>query len=167
MGTMVADLLALARVSRGGWETAPVSLEDALEEAVANLRAELDESRAEVSWDDLPVVEGDRAQLVRLFQNLLGNAIKYRGEDAPRVHVAVTREEPPEISVRDNGAGFDPDQAQRIFEPFDRLDRGNECPGTGLGLAICRRITERHGGRIEAEGRPGQGATFRVTLRSP
>ena len=114
----------------------------------------------------MPTLRVDRGQMVRLFQNLIGNAVKYRKPNiAPTVHIsAEQREAEWVISIRDNGIGFDPEHASTIFEPFKRLHTAEEYPGTGVGLAICRRIVQAQGGRIWAESAPGEGATFFFTL---
>jgi light-regulated signal transduction histidine kinase (bacteriophytochrome) len=121
---------------------------------------------AVITHDPLPTVQADRSQIVRLFQNLIGNALKYRKTgEAVKIHIAA---EPQGtewiISIRDNGIGFDPKEASAIFAPFKRLHTSNEYPGTGVGLAICRRIVEAHGGPIWAESEPGVGSTFFFTL---
>jgi light-regulated signal transduction histidine kinase (bacteriophytochrome) len=114
----------------------------------------------------MPTIPVDRGQMVRLFQNLIGNALKYRKPgQTPKIHVsAEQRDEEWVISVQDNGIGFDPQFAPRIFAPFKRLHQPDEYPGTGVGLAICKRIVESHGGRIWAESKLGEGAVFRFTL---
>ena len=107
----------------------------------------------------------DHIQLVQLYQNLIANAIKFRGEQAPEVHLGAERDgDMWRLSVADNGIGIAPEQTERIFAIFQRLHSASEYPGTGIGLAVCRRIVERHGGEIRVESRPGQGATFHFTL---
>ncbi len=165
MQTLINDLLAYSRVGLRGkpFERTPTA--DVLEQALAGLQIALQEQAALVTHDNLPVVAGDASQLVQLFQNLIGNAIKFRGEAPPRVHVSA-RDAGREwvFAVRDNGIGFDPQFAERIFVIFQRLHTRAEYPGTGIGLAICKKIVERHGGRIWVESRTGEGATFYFTL---
>ena len=137
----------------------------ALEQALSNLRKALEASSAEVTYDPLPVVMGDAAQLTSLFQNLIGNAIKFRGTESLKIHISAHPKEKEWIfSVRDNGIGIDPKQAERIFVIFQRLHTRQEYPGTGIGLAICKRIVERHGGRIWVESEPEKGASFYFTI---
>ncbi|MBF8285996.1 MAG: PAS sensor protein, partial [Anaerolineales bacterium] len=165
MQTLINDLLTYSRVGMRGkpFERAPTA--DVLGQALASLQVALQEQAALVTNDDLPVVVGDASQLVQLFQNLIGNAIKFRGEAPPRVHVSA-RDAGREwvFSVRDNGIGFSPQFAERIFVIFQRLHTKAEYPGTGIGLAICKKIVERHGGRIWVESQPGEGTTFYFTL---
>jgi PAS domain S-box-containing protein len=165
MQTLINDLLTYSRVGMRGkpFERAPTA--DVLGQALASLQVALQEQAALVTNDDLPVVVGDASQLIQLFQNLIGNAIKFRGEAPPRVHVSA-RDAGREwvFSVRDNGIGFSPQFAERIFVIFQRLHTKAEYPGTGIGLAICKKIVERHGGRIWVESQPGEGATFYFTL---
>ena len=117
-----------------------------------------------VSNDELPVVNADETQLIQVFQNLIGNALKFRGGEAPRVHVSVERRSGDWLfSVRDNGIGIAREFHPRLFQIFERL-HGKDVPGTGIGLALCKRIVERHGGTIWVESEEGQGATFRFTL---
>jgi len=121
--------------------------------------------RAEVTFDELPEVDADPTQLIQLFQNLVGNALKFCNEKSPRVHVGVEKTgEGWCFSVKDDGIGIDPKHAERIFAPFERLHGRHEYPGTGIGLAICKKIAERHGGRIWVESKAGEGATFRFTM---
>lgn len=133
--------------------------------ALANLRAAIEASGAIITHDPLPVLEGDDAQLVQLLQNLIGNALKFRRAETPRVHVsAAQRGDYWEISVRDNGIGIEPQYFERIFLMFQRLHDRGQYPGTGIGLAICKKVVDRHGGRIWVESVPGEGCTFRFTL---
>ena len=165
MHALINGLLAYSRVDRGEAPQEPVDASAALAEALEYLRPKLVEAGAEVVSEPLPAVLGDRLQLVQLFQNLVGNAIKYRGELAPLIHIAAVRDgERWRITIRDNGIGIDPMYHERIFEIFQRLHTRAEYPGTGIGLAICKKIVERHGGRLWVESIKGQGATFCFTL---
>jgi PAS domain S-box-containing protein len=165
MQRLISDLLAYSRVGTRVKTPAPTPGDAALERAIANLRIALEESGATVTHDPLPTILVDEGQLVQLFQNLIGNAIKYRGEGPPRVHVGARRDGVEwHFAVRDNGIGIDPQYAERIFEIFQRLHTRDEYPGTGIGLAICKKIVERHSGRIWVESRSGMGATFHFTI---
>jgi len=165
MKQLIEDLLAYSRVGTKGKEFRPVALEAPLKRAITNLRAAIEESGAAVTWDPLPSVEADEAQLAQLFQNLLGNALKFRGPSVPRVHVgAVERESEWQIQVADNGIGIEPQYFERIFMVFQRLHAMGDYPGTGIGLAICRKVVERHGGRIWVESKLGEGSRFIFTL---
>jgi signal transduction histidine kinase len=167
MQRLIDELLAYSRVSTRGRELVPCSTEAVLQAALANLRASIEESDAEVTHGALPAVQGDEAQLVQLFQNLIGNAVKFRGAEAPRIHVSAERDgDGWRFAVRDNGIGIDPEYADRIFVLFQRLHQRERYEGTGIGLAICKKIVERHGGRIWVESRDGAGATFFFTLRA-
>ncbi len=164
MKLLLKDLL---EYSRAGSESKPGEISDCagvLEDAVANLRTAIAESGAEVVWDELPVVIADGVQLAQLFQNLIGNAVKFRGTEAPRIRVEALRQDGMWLfSVRDNGLGIEERHAERIFTIFQRLHSREEYPGSGIGLAICRKIVDRHGGRIWVESRPGEGSTFYFT----
>ena len=165
MKQMIADLLAYSRVGKNGKEIVAVACEAALDRACADLRASITEAAAEIGHGPLPTLQGDFGQIVRLFQNLLGNAIKFRGKASPRVHVSAERNgEEWVFSVRDNGIGLDQQFADRIFMVFQRLHAREDYPGTGIGLAIARKIVEHRGGRIWVESEPGKGATFRFTV---
>jgi PAS domain S-box-containing protein len=164
MQRLINDLLAYSRVNTQGKVPKPVDSHVALGHALANLAAAIEEQQAMVSNDDLPVVSADETQLVQVFQNLIANALKFRGGEAPRVHVSAERREGEWIfSVRDNGIGIAHEFHPRLFQIFQRL-HGKDVPGTGIGLALCKRIVERHGGVIWVESEEGQGATFRFTL---
>ena len=165
MQNLINDLLAYSRVGTRGREFAPTDSSAVLDGALANLRAALEESGARVTHDSLPTVVADEVQLGQVFQNLVGNAVKFRGDQPPRVHVSAQREESAWVfSVRDNGIGIPPGHAERIFVIFQRLQGRNEYPGTGIGLAICKRAVERHGGLIWVESTPDEGSAFFFTI---
>jgi PAS domain S-box-containing protein len=164
MKQLIEDLLAYSRVGKHGKELQKVAVQAALAHALDNLKAALAESGGAVTHDALPSVLGDELQLAQVFQNLIGNALKFRGKDAPRIHVEVKDGTSWEIAVKDNGIGIDPKYFERVFQIFQRLHAMGEYPGTGIGLAICKKVVERHGGRIWVESQPGAGSTFRFTL---
>lgn len=165
MQALIRDLLRFSRVGTRNHPLEPTDCERALITSLAHLVTAIEESEAEVTYDGLPTVMGDQRQLVQLFQNTVGNALKFRGERPPRVHIgAEERGESWVISVRDNGIGIDPQYQKRIFGIFERLHGRHDYPGTGIGLAICTRIIERHGGEIWVESEPGEGSTFNFTL---
>jgi len=125
----------------------------------------IEESGAVITQDPLPMVLGDEVQLIQLFQNLVANAIKFRGQEAPQIHVcAESREQEWVFAIKDNGIGIAPEHQERIFSIFQRLHHRSEYPGTGIGLAICKKIVERHGGRIWMESQPGKGSTFYFSI---
>jgi PAS domain S-box-containing protein len=165
MQGLIHDLLAYSRVESHGKDFVPTDCTTVFGHALANLQMAVIESGAVVTHDPLPTVQGDGVQLIQVFQNLVGNGLKFRDSRPPRVHVAA-EQRPSEwvFSVKDNGIGIDPQYAHRIFEVFQRLHNRTEYPGSGIGLAITKRIVERHGGRIWVESRPHQGATFFFTL---
>ena len=165
MQMLIDDLLAYSRVGTHGRPFEPTDLEQVLAAVEGNFRTLIRESGAVLTHDRLPVVSADFSQMTQLFQNLVGNAMKFRGKDAPRVHVGVrSTGGVHEFRVSDNGIGIGAEHFARIFVIFQRLHGPSEYPGTGIGLAICKRIVERHGGRIWVEAEPGKGATFRFTL---
>jgi light-regulated signal transduction histidine kinase (bacteriophytochrome) len=136
----------------------------ALAEALLNLQAIIVQSGAIVTSDPLPTVVAEEISLMQLFQNLISNSIKYRGEETPRIHVSAERHaEGWLFAVRDNGIGIDPEDVDRVFGMFKRL-HGSEIPGTGIGLALCKKVVERRGGRIWVESETGRGATFKFTI---
>ena len=161
MQTLLHDLLEYSRVGTRGKPSSLVNCEHIVEQAMANLKIAIEECGASVSYDVLPTIMGDEGQLVRLFQNLIGNAIKFRQEEAPQVYIsAQRRNNMVTFSVKDNGIGIDRQHSQSIFEIFRRLHTKEEYPGTGMGLAICKKIVERHGGHISVQSQLGQGSTF-------
>ena len=165
MQTLINDLLAYSRVGMRSQPLAPTDSHSALGEAIRNLVVMIEENHAIVTNDDLPTVRADASQLVLVFQNLLANAIKFRREDLPRVHVSAQDHGREWVfSVQDNGIGIAPQHAKRVFVIFQRLHTREEYPGTGIGLAVCQRIVERHGGKIWFESEPGKGATFFFTM---
>jgi signal transduction histidine kinase len=164
MGRLVEDLLTFAQLSTRPTVLSAQDADVMLETAIYNLAAKINESGAIVTHDPLPRVMADQMQIVQVFQNLISNAIKYRSAAAPRIHVSAEQNGPDwTIAVKDNGIGFQQEYAERIFGLFKRL-HGREVPGTGIGLANCRKILDRHGGRIWAVSEDGCGATFYFTL---
>jgi len=165
MQQLIEDLLSFSRVGTHGDAFGTVSLRTALADALRNVQQAVEESGAEVTVDQLPTITADQFQLTQLFQNLVGNAIKYRSATAPRVSVRAERRDGLwEIAVRDNGIGIPVEARERVFQIFQRLHTRTDYPGTGVGLALCRRIVERHGGRIWIAPTDGAGTEFRFTL---
>src|SRR6185295_13391455 len=166
MNDLVRDLLAYARLTTEKERPSSIAMDEDLEAALTHLESTIEESGGTVTHDPMPTVQADRGQMVRLFQNLVSNALKYRKrDDPPKVHIGAQQQgQEWVISIRDNGIGFDPKYASTIFGPFKRLHTAEEYPGTGVGLAICRRIVQSLGGRIWAESQPGEGSTFFFTL---
>jgi PAS domain S-box-containing protein len=165
MQRLIQDLLAYSRVGTKGKELLNTSSEIALQTALSNLRGAIEESGALITHDPLPNVLADETQLIQLFQNLVGNAIKYQNPGTPKIHVAALNGgKQYRFSVKDNGLGIDPQYFERIFGMFQRLHKREEFAGTGIGLAICKKIVERHGGQISVDSQPGQGSTFRFAL---
>jgi light-regulated signal transduction histidine kinase (bacteriophytochrome) len=165
MQTLIQDLIVYSRVDSQARPFELVSMTKVFDQAVALIDTSIKESGAELSHDDLPDVMGDNSQLVQLLQNLIYNAIVYRGNKTPRIHISAKSNGHEWIfAVQDNGIGIHPKHQQRIFEIFQRLHNQQEYPGTGIGLAICRRIVHRHGGRMWVESEPEKGSTFYFTI---
>jgi light-regulated signal transduction histidine kinase (bacteriophytochrome) len=181
MQQLINDLLAYSRVDTRGKAFVRTDCEAVLEQTLDNLQIAIEESGAAITHDHLPTLLADEGQLVQLFQNLISNALKFHGPEPPRIHVsarlqpaetgplsAIGHAERPSahwlFAIRDNGIGLDPQFAERIFIIFQRLHTRVEHPGTGIGLAICKKIVERHGGRIWVDSAPGQGTTFYFTI---
>jgi two-component system, chemotaxis family, sensor kinase Cph1 len=165
MKTLISDLLSYSRVGTRGKEFTLIDCEDVLARVFTSLQVSIEENKAKVTHDPLPKVMADDAQLESLFQNLIGNAIKFHGQKPPMIHVGVKKDEKNWVfSVSDNGIGIDPQFFERLFIIFQRLHNREEYPGTGIGLAISKRIVERHNGRIWIESQPKKGSTFFFTL---
>lgn len=167
MRALLNGLLDYSRVGTHGKPFKLTYCEDVLDQAMTNLKVAIEESGALVNHDYLPMLIADEVQLVQLFQNLIGNSIKFCSQKPPRIHVSAEKKGNQWVfSVRDNGIGIDPQYAQRIFEMFKRLHTKEEYPGTGMGLAICKKIVERHGGYIWIHSQPEEGSTFYFTIRA-
>ena len=165
MKTLINDLLSFSRVETKGKPLEKMESEAALKAATTNLKYLIEDSGAVVTSEALPEIMADKIQIVQLFQNLIANAIKYRNEDTPRIHIAAIQTNDEWVfSVKDNGIGIDPQFFDRIFIIFQQLHGKGEDKGTGIGLAICKKIVERHGGRIWVESEPNKGTTFYFTL---
>ncbi|MEJ5199687.1 MAG: ATP-binding protein, partial [Anaerolineae bacterium] len=186
MQQLIFDLLAFSRVGTRGRPFEPTDCEEVLAYVERSLGDEIEEAGAQITHDPLPTVMADRAQLVQVFSHLIFNALKFRSAAPPAVHISAVRRpitagppagdvlpspppagRPPEewlFSVRDNGIGIEPQYRDYIFDAFRRLHTRRHYQGTGIGLAICRKIVERHGGRIWVESEPGKGSTFYFTL---
>ena len=167
MRNMIEDLLAYSRIDTHGEPFEPVDCGAVVDRTLENLHVAVEETDATVEVGDLPTVPGDENQLLQLFQNLVENAIKYRGDDPPTIEISAERLDGAwRFSVADDGIGMEPDDTERIFEIFNRLHGVGEYDGTGIGLSLCQRIVERHGGEIRVESEPGEGSTFSFTLSS-
>jgi light-regulated signal transduction histidine kinase (bacteriophytochrome) len=165
MQQLINDLLLYAKLNDRSQDKVPVQLNDALNLALANLSSAIAQSHADITFDNLPDVLAYKGQMPQLFQNLVGNALKFRADRTPVIHIGVSQT-PQEwvIAVKDNGIGIDQRHVERVFKLFQRLHGREEFSGTGIGLALCQRIVERHGGRIWLESEPGQGSTFYFSL---
>jgi PAS domain S-box-containing protein len=168
MRALIDAMLDYSRAGRHTHRPEPVDLGALVDDTTASLAAQVAEAGATITHDELPVVTGDAQQLAQLLQNLVSNAVKFRGEEDPHVHVAGRRENGGwHLEVRDNGIGVDERHRKQIFAMFERLHSRADFPGTGIGLALCAKIAERHGGRIWVDSEAGRGSTFHVTLRDP
>lgn len=168
MQQFIKDLLALSRVGSSGRPFKLTDCESVLKQSLSNLEVAIEESGTKITHEPLPEVMADNLQLVQLFQNLISNAIKFRGKEPPLIHISVRKERNEWVfSVQDNGIGIDKPHHGRIFEIFHRLHTREEYPGTGFGLAICKKIVQRHNGRIWVKSELGKGATFYFTLPAP
>ena len=165
MQTLIRDLLSYSRVTTRGQSMRVTQADAACNDAVQNLTQAIVESKGVVTVASLPCVMADGMQLTQVFQNLIGNAIKYRDQRQPEIRVSATPQGPFALfSVEDNGIGIEPQYFERIFQMFQRLHTIKEYSGTGIGLALCRKIVERHGGRIWVESHPGGGSKFMFTM---
>jgi light-regulated signal transduction histidine kinase (bacteriophytochrome) len=165
MKVMINDLLAYSRVGTKGKPFAPTDTMKVMQDVLSDLELTIRDNDARITFDALPVVTADESQLQQLFRNLIGNAIKYRGQEPPQIHVsAQQRRRAWRFGVQDNGIGMEDRFFERIFHIFQRLHGPGRYNGTGIGLAICKKIVERHGGAIEVESTPGQGSTFYFTI---
>jgi light-regulated signal transduction histidine kinase (bacteriophytochrome) len=166
MRALIDNLLSFSRAQGSALVLRSTEMGSVVDATLSNLRSSIEESGAKITYDGLPRVTVDGARFVQVFQNLVGNGIKYRRPGTtPHVHISAVRQSPKEwlFTVEDNGAGFEPRYGEQIFGLFKRL-HGKEIPGTGIGLAICRKIVEAHGGRIWATSTPGVGSRFQFTI---
>ncbi len=165
MQTLIEDLLTYSRVGTRGKPFKPSDCEDILNKVLANLKLAIEDNSAVVTYDSLPTVIADASQLVQLLQNLIGNAIKFSGDNPQHVHISAKQKgDEWEFLVADNGIGIEPEYYDRIFVIFQRLHGRDEYSGTGIGLAVCKKIVERHSGQIWVESEPGKGTTFFFTI---
>jgi PAS domain S-box-containing protein len=165
MERLIGDVLAYTQVENQAISLELVNCQDVFQEALSNLQAVIIENGAEITSETLPTVQSNRTQMMQLFQNLLDNAMKYRGVSPPRIHVSCEQGEGQwTFSIRDNGIGMDAEHLHRVFDAFHRLHADGVFPGTGIGLSICRGIVERHGGRIWVESEKGRGSVFKFAI---
>jgi light-regulated signal transduction histidine kinase (bacteriophytochrome) len=164
MEMLLKDLLTYSQTGADVGPSQPVEFEPVMRKVLLNLQASIEQNDAIVSWESLPTVQAHEVRLVQLLQNIIGNAIKYRSKEPPKIRIAAERREADWLFlVEDNGIGIEPEYAPQIFGIFKRL-HGQNYPGTGIGLAICQRIVERYNGRIWVESKPGEGSKFFFTL---
>jgi chemotaxis family two-component system sensor kinase Cph1 len=165
MRTLIRDLLLYSHASRAEISFEPTNVAAVMSDTLSRLENAIRDNEAFVTYDPLPTVMANATQMSQLLQNLVDNAVKYRSTRPPRVHVSARQQNSEWVfSIADNGIGIDLQYAEKIFIMFQRLHTREEYPGTGIGLAICKKIVERHGGRIWVESEPGKGATFFFTL---
>ena len=162
---MINDLLIYSQVNSKRRKSSSVKLETVLEETLTNLKVAIDENNVIITHDPLPIIHGNEQSMIQLFQNLIGNAIKYRSEETPKIHISVKKEDKQYLfSIKDNGIGIDPKHLEKIFTIFQRLHSDREYEGTGIGLAIAQKIVHQHSGQIWAESEQGKGSTFYFTI---
>jgi len=165
MRQLINDLLVFSRVETKGGQFVPTDCELVLGEVLSNLKASIEASEARITHDPMPMIKADKVQLSQVFQNLIGNAIKFKGKNAPVIHIGVNEQNDDWLfSVKDNGIGFDPEFSEKVFIIFQRLHTREEYPGTGIGLSLCKKIIERHGGKIWVDSAPEKGSTFNFTI---
>lgn len=165
MKALINDLLTFSRVGTHGKPFESINCTTVVERAIVNLKVAIEENQATITYPVLPEVMGDANQLTQLFQNLIGNAIKFHGDAPPIIHISVEEQAQDWLFfVQDNGIGIEPDYAEQIFVIFQRLHSRADYSGTGIGLAVCKKIVERHGGRIWVQSELGKGSTFCFTL---
>lgn len=165
METLINDLLAYSRVDTQGKPFEPVDCSSVFDQVVGDLQVDIGQLEATVTRSALPTLMADGSQMAQLFQNLISNAIKFQGDEPPRVHMSVEQKDNEYLfAVRDNGIGIEPQHAERIFVMFQRLHTHEEYPGSGMGSAICKKIVERHGGNIWVKSQLGEGSTFYFTI---
>ena len=165
MQLLIKDLLTLSRVDIRGKEFKPIDINNALRQVINDLHTVIIDNKAKITQEELPIVKADEQQIKQLFQNLIENAIKFRSKDTPEIHIGFEEDEKEFIlRIRDNGIGIDPQFSKKIFVVFQRLHPKDKFPGTGIGLAICKKIVERHGGRIWFDSKIGKGSTFYFSI---
>jgi signal transduction histidine kinase len=165
MEDLIKDLLEYSQLGVKAEKAVPTDCSLIVQEVIGNLKASLEENHAVLTHDAMPTITADPSQMISLFQNLIDNAIKFRGEERPRIHISAERKEEGWVfSVRDNGIGIDSEDSEKIFGMFQRLHSSAAYPGTGIGLATCRKIVESHGGKIWVDSEPGKGSTFYFTI---
>jgi light-regulated signal transduction histidine kinase (bacteriophytochrome) len=165
MAALIRDILDFSRVGTRGKEMTPTDTREVLEQALRSLRGAIRESNAVVECGELPTLTADAGQLEQVFQNLVGNALKFHGNERPQIRVSARQAGGEWIfTVADNGIGIPQEFHDKIFGVFQRLHSAVKYPGTGIGLAICKKIVERHGGRIRVDSEPGRGSSFRFTI---
>lgn len=166
MQTLIKDLLHYSRTATSKEDMQPVDLNIVMTEVLTDLKVAIETSHADIKVSPLPSLKANHTQVRQLFQNLIGNAIKFRGDESPVIEVSVQEEsEVWQFSIKDNGIGIDPEFSEKIFMLFQRLNDREKYPGTGIGLAVCKKIVERHGGKIWIESEAGKGTTFFFTMR--
>jgi light-regulated signal transduction histidine kinase (bacteriophytochrome) len=165
MRQLIIDLLAYSHIGQQNQGVGQVDLEKILQQVLFNLEIQIQEANIVITHDPLPTIPADKTQMLQLLQNLISNAIKFRREEMPQIHISA-RQEPSSwvIQVSDNGIGMKPELTKKIFAIFQRLHTREEYPGTGIGLAICKKIVQKHRGKIWVDSKPGVGSTFSFSI---